>query len=264
MNKLSTYIARKPDNYGYIEYPDEEHETWRILYERQIDAIKGRACAEFLEGITILGLSSKKIPQLNNITVKLKQTTGWSVTRVPALISFDQFFALLANRQFPVATFIRSRKELDYLQEPDIFHEIFGHCPLLTNPSFASLTEAYGKLGLSANKEERTYLARLYWMTVEFGLIQSSTGLRIYGGGILSSYKETIYSLENNDPEKLPFDVMTALRSPYRIDHLQSVYFIIQGFSELHAIFTQIDLIAKIRQAILLGVSEPKFSSKQI
>ncbi|WP_062261756.1 phenylalanine 4-monooxygenase [Endozoicomonas arenosclerae] len=261
MKKPTSYVARKPDENGFIDYPPQEHETWRILYERQLEAIDGRACPEFLEGLDILGLSAEEIPQLNDINEKLKKATGWSVARVPALISFDRFFELLANRQFPVATFIRTREELDYLQEPDIFHEIFGHCPLLTNPDFARLTEIYGQLGLVASKEERVYLARLYWMTVEFGLVHTDDGLRIYGGGILSSFKETVYSLESPEPERQGFDVITALRTPYRIDILQPVYFIIQSLSELHSL-TEMDLMAKVHEAMKLGMLEPRFPPK--
>ncbi|WP_252179741.1 phenylalanine 4-monooxygenase [Endozoicomonas sp. 4G] len=261
MKKPTHYVARKPDEQGFIEYPPEEHETWRILYERQIKAVENRACPEFIRGLDILGLSADEIPQLNDITEKLRKCTGWSVARVPALISFDRFFELLANRQFPVATFIRTREELDYLQEPDIFHEIFGHCPLLTNPDFAQLTETYGQLGLKASKEERVYLARLYWMTVEFGLVTTDQGLRIYGGGILSSFKETRYAVESSAPERLPFDLMTALRTPYRIDILQPVYFVLQSLSELHRL-TEMDLMAQVHEAMKLGLLESKFTPK--
>ncbi|KEQ16130.1 phenylalanine 4-monooxygenase [Endozoicomonas numazuensis] len=261
MKKPTQYVARKPDEHGFIEYPAEEHETWRILYERQIKVIENRACLEFIDGLDILGLSAEAIPQLNDINEKLRDCTGWSVARVPALISFDRFFELLANRQFPVATFIRTREELDYLQEPDIFHEVFGHCPLLTNPDFAQLTAIYGELGLKASKEERIYLARLYWMTVEFGLVATRDGLRIYGGGILSSYKETLYALESSDPDRLPFDILEALRTPYRIDILQPVYFIIQSLSELHSL-TEMDLMAKVHESMKLGLLEPKFPPK--
>ncbi|WP_448217189.1 phenylalanine 4-monooxygenase [Endozoicomonas sp. 2B-B] len=261
LKKPTQYTARKPDEKGFIEYPAEEHETWRILYERQIRAVEKRACPEYIRGLGILGLSAEQIPQLNDISEKLLECTGWSVARVPALISFDRFFELLANRRFPVATFIRTREELDYLEEPDIFHEIFGHCPLLTNPDFAKFTETYGQLGLRASKEERVYLARLYWLTVEFGLVMTDEGLRIYGGGILSSFRETVYAIESEDPERLSFDLMTALRTPYRIDILQPVYFIIQSLSELHSL-TEIDLMAKVHEAMKRGLLTSKFAPK--
>ena len=138
--KSSKYTARKPDDQGVIHYSDEEHETWSILYNRQIEILPDRTCDEFVEGLEQLKLSPNRIPQLSEVSQALEKTTGWGVARVPALISFDRFFQLLADQQFPVATFIRTRDELDYLQEPDVFHEIFGHCPLLTNSAFAALT----------------------------------------------------------------------------------------------------------------------------
>lgn len=171
--KQTHYVAREPDAQGFIHYPPEEHAVWNTLITRQLKVIEGRACQEYLDGIDKLGLPHDRIPQLAEINKVLAETTGWQVARVPALIPFQTFFELLANKQFPVATFIRTREELDYLQEPDIFHEIFGHCPLLTNPWFAEFTHTYGKLGLAATKEQRVYLARLYWMTIEFGLVDT-------------------------------------------------------------------------------------------
>lgn len=259
--KATQYKARKPDEQGVIHYSHEEHETWRILYERQIKAIEGRACQEYLDGLEALNLPTDRIPQLDEVSQVLRASTDWSVARVPALISFDRFFDLLAHRQFPVATFIRTREELDYLQEPDIFHEIFGHCPLLTNQAFASLTEKYGQLGLEASKEERVYLARLYWMTVEFGLINTTDGMRIYGGGILSSYGETLYSLESSDPVRKPFSLMDALRTPYRIDILQPLYYVLDDLEELHQL-TEIDLMARVHEAMSLGLFDPLFPPK--
>ena len=258
MSKSSSYKARKPGEDGVIRYPDHEHETWSLLYKRQMEAIEQRACKEYHQGIELLDLKSGRIPQLAELDQVLNKMTGWSVARVPALISFDRFFQLLANRQFPVATFIRRKEELDYLQEPDIFHEVFGHCPLLTNPDFAALTEAYGRLGLSASKEERVFLARLYWMTVEFGLVQSQQGLRIYGGGILSSYSETLYALDSDKPVRKPFDLDEVLRTPYRIDILQPIYFIIPEFSELKAI-VESDIMAAVQKAMKRGLHPPLY-----
>ncbi len=158
------YVARKPDANGFIAYPEQENEIWAELYARQAVNLPGRACQEYLDGLEKLGLPTDRIPQLAEVDNILLDATGWKTAAVPALISFERFFELLANRQFPVATFIRSREEFDYLQEPDIFHEIFGHCPLLTNQAFANFSHAYGKLGLAATKEERVFLARLYWL----------------------------------------------------------------------------------------------------
>lgn len=177
---------------------------------------------------------------------------------MPALISFDHFFALLADRRFPVATFIRRRDELDYLQEPDIFHEIFGHCAMLTNPAFAHFTHLYGRLGLHASKEERVYLARLYWFTVEFGLLQGEEGLRIYGGGILSSIGETAYALSGK-PEQQPFDLLEILRTPYRIDIMQPTYFVLPRLDTLYGLEGQ-GIMAAVAEARRLGLRPPRFA----
>jgi phenylalanine-4-hydroxylase len=179
---------------------------------------------------------------------------------VPALIPFQTFFELLASKRFPVATFIRTPEELDYLQEPDIFHEIFGHCPLLTNPWFAEFTHTYGKLGLAASKEQRVYLARLYWMTIEFGLVDTPAGRRIYGGGILSSPKETVYSL-SGAPEHQAFDPLEAMRTPYRIDILQPLYFVLPDLKRLFQL-AQEDIMGLVQQAMTLGLHAPKFPPK--
>ncbi|UYM16055.1 phenylalanine 4-monooxygenase [Endozoicomonas euniceicola] len=255
--KSSTYTARKADEQGFIHYPDEEHETWSILYNRQIKNLPNRACDEFTSGLELLRLSPDRIPQLPEVSEILAKETGWGVARVPALISFDRFFQLLADQQFPVATFIRTREELDYLQEPDIFHEIFGHCPLLTNPAFASLTQTFGKVGLEASKEERVYLARLYWFTVEFGLLDTPSGKRIYGGGILSSYKETLSCL-GSKPVHQSFGVNRALRTPYRIDIVQPIYFVINGLADLK-VLGESDLLGLVREAMKQPMYEPLF-----
>jgi phenylalanine-4-hydroxylase len=251
------YVAREPDALGFIDYPATEHEVWNTLITRQMKVVEGRACQEYLDGIQQLALPHDRIPQLGEINKVLGATTGWQVARVPALIPFQTFFELLANKQFPVATFIRSQEELDYLQEPDIFHEIFGHCPLLTNPWFAEFTHTYGKLGLSASKEQRVYLARLYWMTIEFGLVDTPHGRRIYGGGILSSPKEAVYSL-STAPEHQLFDPLEAMRTPYRIDILQPLYFVLPDLKRLFNLAHQ-DIMGLVSQAMQLGLHAPKF-----
>ncbi len=254
------YVARQPDERGFIHYSEAEHAVWQALIERQLALLEGRACTEYLEGIQRLGLPRERIPQLDEINRVLASATGWQVVRVPALIPFQTFFELLANRQFPVATFIRRAEELDYLQEPDIFHEVFGHCPMLTNPWFAAFTHTYGQLGLTATKEARVYLARLYWMTVEFGLVDAPAGRRIYGGGILSSPKETLYCL-SAAPEHLPFDAIEAMRTPYRIDILQPLYFVLPNLHSLSELARQ-DIMALVHQAMRLGLHPPKFPPK--
>ncbi|MGX5219732.1 phenylalanine 4-monooxygenase [Pseudomonas sp. S9] len=258
--KSTQYVARQPDDTGFIDYPEAEHQLWNTLITRQLQVIEGRACQEYLDGIEQLKLSHERIPQLNDVNRVLHSTTGWQVARVPALIPFQTFFELLASKQFPVATFIRSPEELDYLQEPDIFHEIFGHCPLLTNPWFAEFTHAYGKLGLKASKEQRVFLARLYWMTIEFGLVDTSQGRKIYGGGILSSPRETLYCL-SDQPQHLAFDPVEAMRTPYRIDILQPVYFALPNLKRLFDLAHE-DIMAMVTQARELGLHAPLFPPK--
>lgn len=251
------YTAHQPDADGVIHYSNEEHGTWQILIERQFAALAGKGCNEYLAGLDRLGLPRDRIPQLAEINAVLQPATGWSVAAVPALISFDRFFALLANRQFPVATFIRRRDELDYLQEPDIFHEIFGHCAMLTNPAFAHFTHLYGQLGQQASKDQRVFLARLYWFTVEFGLLATPDGLRIYGGGILSSIGETAYALSGK-PLLQPFDLLTVLRTPYRIDIMQPTYFVLPSLDHLYRL-TGEEIMAALAEASRLGLYPPRF-----
>ena len=254
------YVAREPDASGFIDYPDAEHGVWNTLITRQLKVIEGRACQEYLDGIGQLKLPHDRIPQLGEVNRVLSNTTGWQVARVPALIPFQTFFELLASKRFPVATFIRTEEELDYLQEPDIFHEVFGHCPLLTNPWFAEFTHTYGKLGLAASKEQRVYLARLYWMTIEFGLVETAQGLKIHGGGILSSPKETVYSLSQT-PEHQAFDPVEAMRTPYRIDILQPLYFVLPDLKRLFDLAHE-DIMGMVQIATQLGLHAPRFPPK--
>lgn len=260
--KSTQYQSRESDENGIIHWSDEENQIWSELYARQIPLVKSRACPQFLEGLDRVGLNEDKIPQLPDINRELQAATGWQTAEVPALIPFSEFFRLLANKQFPVATFIRSREEFDYLQEPDIFHEVFGHCPLLSNPAFAHFTHTYGKLGLEASKEDRIYLARLYWFTVEFGLVKCGDDLKIYGGGILSSPGETVYSLDSDTPQRKPLDPMDALRTPYRIDIMQPLYYILNQFDDLFSL-AEMDIMAMVQEAKKLGLFEPLFPPKE-
>jgi phenylalanine-4-hydroxylase len=187
--------------------------------------------------------------------------TGWSVVAVPALIDFTSFFKLLANRQFPAATFIRGKEELGYLQEPDIFHEIFGHTPLLTDYRFAAFSEAYGKAGLAADKKDQAMLARLFWFTVEFGLINTTDGLRSYGAGIVSSPGELKFALQSDLPDRRTFDALDALRTPYRIDIFQMVYFVLDNFDTLFEL-AQMDLLPLVDQARKMGMHPPNYPLK--
>ncbi|MFY8326203.1 phenylalanine 4-monooxygenase [Pseudoalteromonas sp. ZZD1] len=261
MAKASKYTSRTPDENGVIHWSDEENKIWSELVARQLKCIEGKACNEYMEGLKKINLPHDRIPQLSELNEVLLATTGWQVAPVPALIDFDEFFRLLANKQFPVATFIRTREEFDYLQEPDIFHEIFGHCAMLTNPDFAEFTHKYGQLGYAAEKKDRVYLARMYWFTVEFGLMQTEDGLRIYGGGILSSPGETQY-VYSDTPEINPMNVLDVLRTPYRIDIMQPLYYTINSIHDLFDI-SQLDIMAIVEQAKELGLHDPKFPPKE-
>ena len=255
---VSKYTAKKPDQAGLIDYTDAEHQVWRQLFTRQMNCIPNRACDEFILGLQLLDLNAEKIPQLPIVSEQLKPLTGWSVNAVEALISPKTFFQLLANRQFPAATFIRSMEELDYVTEPDIFHELFGHCPLLTQPIYADFIQAYAEYVLSCDQDDWALLQRLFWYTVEFGLIKTPAGCRAYGGGILSSFGETPYCVESDVPQRKPFDVLDAFRTPYRIDLLQTVYYVINDFQQLYDIL-KLDLTDLIAQARSLGEFDPTF-----
>jgi len=265
MGKATKYVSKQPDENGFIQWTDEENSIWHDLISRQMDVIKGSACDEFIAGLDLLKLPQDRIPQLDEVSQVLKSTTGWECYPVPALIGFGEFFKLLSEKKFPVATFIRSREEFNYLQEPDIFHEIFGHCPLLTNSSFADYTQAYGKMGLSATKEQRVFLARLYWFTVEFGLLDTPEGLRAYGGGILSSPSETKYALTDESVERNTLEILDVLRTPYRIDIMQPIYYMLTKVSDLDNIrkYEVEDIMNFVEQAKELGLFEAKFPPKE-
>ncbi len=261
MAKSSNYTSRQPDADGIIHYTDEENRVWAELISTQLPLLEGRVCREYIEALDVMGFPRERIPQVHEISAVLQEHTGWSVTAVPALIDFTSFFELLATRRFPAATFIRHRKDIGYLQEPDIFHEIFGHTPLLTDYRFAAFTEAYGKAGLAADKEDHAMLARLFWFTVEFGLIDTVEGLRSYGAGIVSSPGELSYALESDVPQRKPFDVLDVLRTPYRIDIYQTVYFMLDSFDTLFEL-AQTDLIPLVKQAREMGMHAPTFPPK--
>lgn len=258
MDFVSRYVSHQPDANGLVHYSAEEHRVWQMLYERQMALLPGRACDEFLEGLTSLGLTATTIPQLPEVSRSLFEQTGWRVAPVPALISARAFFELLADRHFPAATFIRCREELDYVKEPDIFHELFGHCPMLTNPVFADFVHDYARHVLRFPESDWPLLQRLFWFTVEFGLIQTSQGLRAYGGGILSSISETAYSVESDVPMRVLFDPVAAFRTPYRIDMLQSIYFVINSYHKLYEVIDA-DLKQCIERAHSLGEYPPFF-----
>lgn len=219
---------------GWADYTPEEHQVWLTLYERQAKLLPGRACDAFLKGLDALDLHRGGIPEFARINEELKKLTGWSVVAVPGLVPDDVFFDHLANRRFPAGRFIRKPDELDYLQEPDVFHDVFGHVPMLTDPVFADYMQAYGEGGLRAlGRGQLHNLARLYWYTVEFGLMETPQGLRIYGAGIVSSRSESIFALDDPSPNRISFDLERLMRTPYRIDDFQQVYFVIPSLEAL-------------------------------
>lgn len=254
-----SYVSKPVDRNGVITWNEEENAIWHHLITRQLHCVQGKACDEYLAGLAELDLPRDHIPQLKEINRVLLDTTGWQCVAVPALISFDHFFSLLARKQFPVATFIRTKADIDYLQEPDFFHEVFGHCAMLTNPYFAQFTHFYGKLGVKATHEERVYLARLYWFTVEFGLLNQNGKYQVYGGGILSSPQETHYATVSTIPQRVAFDPIEVMRTPYRIDILQPKYFVLQSMEQLYQVTNQ-DIFGLVAEAQRKGLRAAIYS----
>jgi len=230
-------VPHRPDytiDQNWSAYTAEEHAVWRTLYQRQTKLLPGRAANEFLDGFNALPLGEESIPDVAHLNEKLGKLTGWRVVCVPGLVPDAIFFEHLANRRFPAGQFIRKPDQLDYIEEPDIFHDIFGHVPMLAHPVFADYMQAFGQGGLRAMKFGMlTQLGRLYWATVEFGLIRSDVGLRIYGSGIVSSRDETLFALESESPNRIHFNLERAMRTDYRIDDFQQTYMVIDGFDEL-------------------------------
>jgi phenylalanine-4-hydroxylase len=216
------------------ELTAEDHWVWDTLFARQQTLLRGRAVEAFQQGLDVLHLSRPGVPNFDELNDKLNARTGWTVVAVPGLVPDDVFFRHLSNRRFPAGNFIRSPKQLDYLEEPDVFHDVFGHVPLLAQPAVADFMEALGRLGLEAlDRGQLHRLARLYWYTVEFGLAREEGALKIYGAGILSSFGESHYSLESAKPHRADFDLKRVLRTRYRTDAFQQAYFVIEHFEDV-------------------------------
>jgi phenylalanine-4-hydroxylase len=218
------------------QYTATDHAVWGTLFRRQRELLQGRACREFLASQDAMGMSEAGIPKFSELNVLLGATTGWELIGVQGLLPELDFFEHLANRRFPVTWWIRTPEQLDYLSEPDLFHDLFGHVPLLMNPVFADYMQAYGRGGVKAHgigPDALAQLTRLYWYTVEFGLIREPDGLRIYGSGIVSSGGESRHCLESPAPNRLGFDLLRVMRTRYRIDTYQKTYFVIDSFDEL-------------------------------
>ncbi|MDX1737851.1 MAG: phenylalanine 4-monooxygenase [Alphaproteobacteria bacterium] len=259
----SSYQSRLPDENGFIPYTAEEDGIWHDLYNRQKALLPNRVCQQYLDGLDILGLPRDRVPQLSEVNKRLHETTGFGVEAVPALITPNKFFQLLAERKFPIATFIRRREDFDYLEEPDIFHEIFGHCPLLTNQTYSDFLQKFGETALSFDKSYIWRMQKLFWFTIEFGLIKTENGHRVYGAGIASSPGETVYAVESDHPKREAFDLLSVFRTPYRIDIFQPIYYTIEDFEQLLGIFDQ-DLISLMDRAKSLGSFAPLYPEKEI
>ncbi|MBA2936367.1 phenylalanine 4-monooxygenase [Sphingomonas sp. CGMCC 1.13654] len=218
----------------WAAYTAEDHETWDILFARQSKQLPDRAAEAFLRGLDVLRLSNPGIPNYDELNERLMRATGWQVVAVPGLVPDDVFFDHLANRRFVAGNFIRRRDQLDYLQEPDVFHDVFGHVPMLADPVFADYMQAYGQGGLrSLGFGSLDKLARLYWYTVEFGLVREGDGIRLFGSGIVSSHGESVFALDDPSPNRIRFDLERVMRTRYRIDDYQQVYFVIDSFEDL-------------------------------
>jgi phenylalanine-4-hydroxylase len=230
------YSVARPDytcDQSWQDYTAQQHELYARLYARQLALVEGRACDEFLQSLGQLKMHAR-IPRFEDVSARLLRATRWEIVAVPGLIPEDAFFRLLAARRFPVTVWLRKPEEFDYIVEPDLFHDLFGHVPLLFNPVFADYMQAYGQGGLKALRHDALeLLARLYWYTVEFGLIATPSGLRVYGAGILSSPGELARALTDPKPLRIGFDLRRVLRTEYDIDDFQKAYFVIDSFAQL-------------------------------
>lgn len=218
----------------WADYSGDEHAIWNRLFRRQQAQLEDRVVGAFKEGVHALGLGAHGIPRFEALNERLNALTGWSVVPVPGIVPEEIFFHHLANRQFVAGRFIRTLAQLDYLEEPDVFHDVFGHVPLLADPAYARYMQAYGEAGVRARRGAILgQLARLYWYTVEFGLMRSGDQLRLFGAGIVSSNGESEYALDSPEPLRIGFDVQRTMRTDYRIDSFQQNYFVIESFEDL-------------------------------
>ena len=261
MTKQSSYTAKLPGPDGIYSYTAEEDAIWGELYERQMKLLANMACQEYLDGVKTLGLRPDKVPQLTDVGRRLQATTGFGVEGVPALIPPSRFYELLSQGKFPLATFLRRREHIDYIEEPDLFHEVFGHCPLLTNQSYANFVRHFGEAAVRLGKGYSWHLFRIFWFTVEFGLINTPQGRRCFGAGIVSSPNEAKAAMDGTACEFRPFDLMSVLRTPYRIDIVQPIYYVIDSFADLEAIVGQ-DIGGMIDKAKSLGDFAPTYEAK--
>jgi phenylalanine-4-hydroxylase len=227
----------------YDKYTEEDHQVWRILFERQIVNLPHAASAEYLEGIKRINFTSKQIPNFKEVNKILQEYTGWQLHVVAGLLPNKEFFELMENKRFCATTWLRKMSQLDYLEEPDMFHDVFGHVPLLTNPDLGHFLEGLSRIALKYIDNELAIelVSRLYWYTVEFGLIKENGKIRIYGAGILSSKGETKYSLESDIPQRVPYNVQEIIDTPYIKDKYQEKYFVIDSYEQLYNSVSEVE-----------------------
>jgi len=242
---------------AWVTYSAQDHAVWRTLFERQTLLLPGRACDAFLEGMRRLPIGADAIPDFRALSEVLMAQTGWQLVAVPGLVPDDVFFDHLAHRRFPAGNFIRAPHQLDYLEEPDVFHDVFGHVPMLMNPVLADFVQAYGIGGLRAQQlGVLHHLARVYWYTVEFGLVRQAEGLRIYGSGIASSMTESVFALDDPSPNHISFDLERVMRTRYRIDDFQESYFVLDKLDDLLAL-ARIDFAPVYERVARLADMQP-------
>lgn len=258
MPKDSPYTSKEPDAAGLYSYTSKEDATWATLFQRQMKNLQGKAAPSFFDGVAQLGLSDHKVPQIRDLDARLNHLSRAGAEGVPAIIPPKQFFTLLSQRRFPVATFLRRPEHIDYIEEPDLFHEVFGHLPMLTDPAFADVIERFGQVALSMPKGCNWHMFRLFWFTVEFGMINTPNGLRALGAGIVSSPSETENAFSGT-AQMRPFDLMDVLRTPYRIDIVQPLYFAIDSADQLLRSLDG-DIAKAVAEAQALGDFEPLYT----
>ncbi|TMJ19651.1 MAG: phenylalanine 4-monooxygenase [Alphaproteobacteria bacterium] len=228
---------------NWERFTREEHAVWDLLFARQSEELKGRAVSDFFSGLDVLKLSKPGIPDFDELNERLFARTGWTVVSVPGLVPDDVFFEHLSKRRFPAGNFIRARGSLDYIEQPDVFHDVFGHVPLLAQPAVADFMQAMGAEGLAAIEHGALHrLSRLYWYSVEFGLAEEAGETRLYGAGLLSSFGEAHFALESPKPRRRPFEIERVLRTRYRSDAFQESYFVIPSFDALLGMLNDVAL----------------------
>jgi len=241
-----------------VSYTAEEDAMWEQLYRKQIELLNNRVHDHFFELLDELNLPKNRIPQLYEVSNTLRNKTGWTLTRVDGLIPYNDFFSLLANKVFPSTVYLRTLDQ--FSKDPDIFHELFGHCPMLLDPSYSNFLTNLAKFALKCSRLEQILLQRLLWFTIEVGLIQTKTGLKIYGGALISSSQESIYALEENESEKRKYDLLDIFRSPYRADVLQTTYYFIEDLNDLYNIELSYQKLSDLaKTATQLGEYPAKF-----